>query len=255
MALGLSVAVLVAATLSETDRLGRSVAALSVATAWCAARRECVHRKVPALAATELVGWAGLTAVAFAADGHAQSNAFLAMAPLGAIAAFYCDRRQMLLFAATWILAYLLGVAVGGGPRALLAHRQFDAAEQVLTMTVCCGVFFAMAARVKAYSTELEGHVRAAVDEHVRTLPPADPLCDAGSHQDRESRKPLLTSLSPTEKEVLRLNTEDKRTAEIAGLLYMATRTVEGHRSSIISKLKARSMPEAVAIYVECDDE
>lgn len=50
--------------------------------------------------------------------------------------------------------------------------------------------------------------------------------------------KELLKELSPTEKIVVKLISENKSTSEIAKLLFISPNTVENHRSNIIKKLK-----------------
>lgn len=47
-----------------------------------------------------------------------------------------------------------------------------------------------------------------------------------------------FNNLTPSEKKILKLITKDKTNKEIASLLFISYRTVEKHRSNIISKLK-----------------
>lgn len=47
-----------------------------------------------------------------------------------------------------------------------------------------------------------------------------------------------LTSLTPTERKVLRFISDNKSSADIAGLMHISTRTVEKHRANIAEKLK-----------------
>lgn len=47
-----------------------------------------------------------------------------------------------------------------------------------------------------------------------------------------------LSSLTPSEKKILKLIARDKTNKEIASLLFISYRTVEKHRSNIINKLK-----------------
>jgi DNA-binding CsgD family transcriptional regulator len=254
MGLLLSAVVLSAGALSANDPADRSLAALVVAAAWVAVRWQLTVRDVPTFTATELVGSAAFTSVPFAVDGHAQTNVFLAMAPLGALAALCSNRRELLLFAGTWLFAYALGAMIGTGPGALVEHHRFDAAEQVLIMVASCGIFYVIADLVRAYAAHLDDQVRVAVDESTRTVPGAN-LNDDVETDHSTAPSPDLNVLSRREKEVLRLITEGKQSDEIGRELYIATRTVESDRSKILHKLDVGSMPEAVTFYVEREPE
>ena len=58
--------------------------------------------------------------------------------------------------------------------------------------------------------------------------------------------KSLAETLSTREKEVLTLLAEGKSNKEIAGLLYISTRTAEHHRASINKKLKINNIVDLV---------
>jgi len=53
-------------------------------------------------------------------------------------------------------------------------------------------------------------------------------------------QKPGLSSLTPAEREVLRLIAANKTSKQIAGELFIAVRTVEKHRANISEKLELR---------------
>ncbi len=59
---------------------------------------------------------------------------------------------------------------------------------------------------------------------------------ESGARRLRE-HYPWLDQLTPTERKILRLISENKSSREIAGLLFISVRTVENHRQSICSKL------------------
>lgn len=56
--------------------------------------------------------------------------------------------------------------------------------------------------------------------------------------------------LSPREREVLKMVAEGKSNKEIADLLYISTRTVENHRSNIMTKLKFRKTADLIRYAV-----
>lgn len=58
--------------------------------------------------------------------------------------------------------------------------------------------------------------------------------------EDLEREQPGLNNLSPTERKILKLITEDKTSKEIAAQLFISHRTVETHRSNICKKLDLR---------------
>ena len=57
-----------------------------------------------------------------------------------------------------------------------------------------------------------------------------------------------MVSFSDREKEIIRLICEEKTTKEIAELLYMGSRTVEGYRIKILEKMQAHSVA-GIVIY------
>jgi DNA-binding NarL/FixJ family response regulator len=61
----------------------------------------------------------------------------------------------------------------------------------------------------------------------------------------------LIPKLSRREKEVLKLIAQEFTTQEIADNLYISLKTVESHRSSLLSKLNARNSVGLVRIAIE----
>lgn len=66
----------------------------------------------------------------------------------------------------------------------------------------------------------------------------------------KESRKEV-PKISRREKEVLALIIKEHTTQEIAGLLFISLKTVESHRSNLLSKLNARNTAGLVRIAME----
>ena len=60
-----------------------------------------------------------------------------------------------------------------------------------------------------------------------------------------------LTQLTPSEKKILKLIAQDKTNKEIASLLFISHRTVEKHRSNIISKLKIEHKTNSLLIWAK----
>jgi DNA-binding NarL/FixJ family response regulator len=67
-----------------------------------------------------------------------------------------------------------------------------------------------------------------------------------------ESSKDLFISeLTPSEKKILKLIANDKTNREIASLLFISYRTVEKHRSNIITKLKLKHKTNSLLIWAK----
>jgi DNA-binding NarL/FixJ family response regulator len=62
----------------------------------------------------------------------------------------------------------------------------------------------------------------------------------------------LLTDpLSPREREVLKLVAEGKTNKEIAGMLFISTRTVENHRANIMNKLRLKKTADLIRYAIK----
>lgn len=61
----------------------------------------------------------------------------------------------------------------------------------------------------------------------------------------------LMASLTPSEKKILKLIGSDKTNKEIASLLFISYRTVEKHRSNIISKLNLEHKTNSLLIWAK----
>ncbi len=60
-----------------------------------------------------------------------------------------------------------------------------------------------------------------------------------------------LNILTPSEKKILKLIVKDKTNKEIASLLFISYRTVEKHRSNIITKLKLEPKTNSLLIWAK----
>ena len=60
-----------------------------------------------------------------------------------------------------------------------------------------------------------------------------------------------LSGLTPSEKKILKLIARDKTNKEIASLLFISYRTVEKHRSNIITKLKLEPKTNSLLIWAK----
>jgi DNA-binding NarL/FixJ family response regulator len=61
----------------------------------------------------------------------------------------------------------------------------------------------------------------------------------------------FLRELTPSEKKILKLIAKDKTNKEIASLLFISYRTVEKHRSNIITKLKLEPKTNSLLIWAK----
>lgn len=77
----------------------------------------------------------------------------------------------------------------------------------------------------------------------------ADPDADA-IRRTRAKRIGLVDTLTPREEQVLRLIVDGLRTRKMAEMLTISPRTVEAHRSNIMQKLGAESLPDLVRIWM-----
>jgi DNA-binding CsgD family transcriptional regulator len=225
--IGLSAAALIPALLSTEDRWRRVAAVAVLLAAWTLAeylrrRRRWVFDVL--LDRRWVLALALAMAIPYAIDGHAQTDAFMGVAPLAGVAAATCRRREVAVFALLSIIAYVLGVAVGGGGIGILitARHPFDGIQQAVSIAACCGlaafVVFGFRRFIEAMS-EFETHDN----------PPA--------------------ALTKREREVLRMLGEGRSRDEIAGTLILATSTIRSHIDNARAKLEVRHQEEAVALY------
>ena len=68
---------------------------------------------------------------------------------------------------------------------------------------------------------------------------------------DESSEDSSLMDLTPSEKKILKLIAKDKTNKEIASLLFISYRTVEKHRSNIITKLKLEPKTNSLLIWAK----
>lgn len=67
----------------------------------------------------------------------------------------------------------------------------------------------------------------------------------------KKLKQPFQLSLTKREQEVLQLICEEYTTPEIAEKLFISTRTVEGHRNNLLSKLQCRNTAGLVVVALE----
>jgi DNA-binding NarL/FixJ family response regulator len=79
---------------------------------------------------------------------------------------------------------------------------------------------------------------------------------DSGESQPRSSPRPNVEPLgkqpSPREFQILQLLAQGKSNKEIAAVLGLSTRTVEGYRARLMAKLELHSLAEVVRYAVRC---
>ena len=66
-----------------------------------------------------------------------------------------------------------------------------------------------------------------------------------------DKQKPLLSSLSPTERRILKLVAQNKTSKEISDELFISYRTVENHRTAISNKLNLHGSHSLVKFAIE----
>lgn len=62
---------------------------------------------------------------------------------------------------------------------------------------------------------------------------------------------PMLDTLTPTEKKVLRYISQNKTSKEIADILFLSHRTIENHRTNISNKLNLRGSHSLIKFAIE----
>jgi len=65
---------------------------------------------------------------------------------------------------------------------------------------------------------------------------------------EREEQQRRLEALTPREREVMELLVEGKANKEVADVLGLSVRTVEGHRARLMEKLGVNSLADLVRI-------
>jgi DNA-binding CsgD family transcriptional regulator len=222
----MSALALAPATISSDDR-GRRIAAVGlVLVCWLLAEH---YRKRSTWVPDVLIDrrWvlvvAALTAVPYAIEGHAQSDAFMGLAPLSGVAATTCRRREVIVFAGISVIAYFVGVSLGGGIEALTtADHLVGGIQQTVAIVICCG---------------LSAFVVVGFRRFIERIPPPATV---------SLKQPGLTK---REREVLTLLGEDMNRTEIAKSLFLSNETIKSHIKSARSRLGARNQEEAVSLY------
>ncbi len=80
--------------------------------------------------------------------------------------------------------------------------------------------------------------------------PKIEPLITGGIGNDD-----VIEKLTPSEKKIIKLIAQEKTNKEIASLLFISYRTVEKHRSNIISKLKLEHKPTSLLLWAKDNHE
>ncbi len=75
--------------------------------------------------------------------------------------------------------------------------------------------------------------------------PKIEPLITGSTGDD------VIEKLTPSEKKIIKLIAQEKTNKEIASLLFISYRTVEKHRSNIISKLKLEHKPNSLLLWAK----
>lgn len=93
-----------------------------------------------------------------------------------------------------------------------------------------------------AASTELEQAIRTVMggEVYIRTVFP----------DRKDTKKELLESLSPRQREVLRLIAKGKTTKQIGQLLHISAKTVESHRAQLMERLNIHDVASLVRFAI-----
>lgn len=229
----------------STDDRGRRVAAAALLLACWFAAEYFRNRSewIPDVLADRrwVLAAAAFTTLPYAIDGHAQVDAFMGIAPLAGVAAVVCRRREVIVFAAISIAAYVVGVAVGGGGLNALADSEhpFDATQQIAAIGACCGLF---AFGVLGF--------RRFIDRIPEVVAGATGAKEKEGEKEGENAGGV-EQLTDREREVLELLMVGQKAGEIAKTLIVSPETVKTHIKKLRRKLGASSQAEAVAIYSE----
>ncbi|MBN1634021.1 MAG: response regulator transcription factor [Ignavibacteria bacterium] len=68
---------------------------------------------------------------------------------------------------------------------------------------------------------------------------------------EHDTQKPMLSTLSPTERRILKLVAQNKTSKEISDELFISYRTVENHRTTISNKLNLHGTHSLVKFAIE----
>ena len=101
--------------------------------------------------------------------------------------------------------------------------------------------------------SELVAAIKTVLSGETYLSPAVSQVVLEGYLEGKKSRKPksLWTSLTPREKEVLKLIAEGHRNKEIAELLCISVKTTETHRANIMKKLDLHSASALTAFAIE----
>lgn len=93
---------------------------------------------------------------------------------------------------------------------------------------------------------EIENCINTVANNEAYFSPKIKELLGMGS-----TKNPILAQLTPSEKKILKLIANDKTNKEIAALLFISYRTVEKHRSNIITKLNLEPKTNSLLIWAK----
>ena len=101
-------------------------------------------------------------------------------------------------------------------------------------------------------ATELEVAIRAVAGGKTYLSPAISMRVVEGYLKNLEAGSPTdsLAALSDRQREILQLIAEGKTTREIAGLLDISVKTVEGHRAQLMDRLDIRDVPGLVRLAI-----
>lgn len=237
---------------SSTGSLRRGSAAALMVVLWVSADRWRRHW-VPNVFADRRIMFvlAAGSIVPFAIDGHAQSDVFMALAPLAGIAAVACRRRDVAIFTVVWLAAYLLGTLAGGGPSALIAgaHR-FDAAMQAVFILSSCSMSAFAVVRYRRFVDQIPARIAEARAAEDSTPTSAQGGADTSGDRRPRRRPAVGEPLTVGEEAVLGLLAGDRTRGEIALLLGLKPEGVRARIMSAMKKYGVRSQYAAVARFV-----
>jgi DNA-binding NarL/FixJ family response regulator len=97
---------------------------------------------------------------------------------------------------------------------------------------------------------ELVQAVRAVAQGHMYLSKPISSIMMENAPLMQGSSANPLDTLSPREKEILQLITEEHTSAEIDGMLFISEKTVEKHRASLLEKLSVHNLAGLVRFAI-----